>query len=117
MTAILIKIDTNGQNAGKFKNSIELFDLIYPIIVFLIDDRNKVYEASMIDWAATRPYFQPDNNGHCIYLKGGGYVPAYCFESMAVYPYLIGVDGDGVCTLSELCEEVAKKNNIDWIVG
>lgn len=114
----LIEIDTNNQNAGKFRNNIELFDLIAPNIVFLVDDSNEVYPSDIVDWNATRPYFEPANNGHCIYFKEGGYIAAYEFKSLAVRLDTLGMEDSMIYTLSDLCDELSEKNNIiSWLTG
>jgi len=108
----LIEIDTNGDNAYKFTQNVELYDLIVPNIVFLVDDSSNVIMADEFDWEATRKSFYSFNNGHCIYNKEGFYTAAYEFTHIGVK-----VDENSyVFTLSELCDELAELNNINsWL--
>ncbi len=110
----LIEIDTNGSEASKFTQNLELFDIITPWIVALINeyDRESTFDYYNIDWEATRPFFEPNNNGHCIKAKGGGYDSAGDFTHILLY-----VEDESTAeTLSELCDELAIKYNINsWI--
>lgn len=108
----LIKIDTNGENASKFRQNLELYDLIIPNIIFLVDFCNDIFMSNEFDWDATRQYFGEDSNGHCIYNKKGSYTAAYDFSFIG-----IKVNEDSCAnTLSELCDELSHINNINsWI--
>lgn len=108
----LIEIDTNGGNSSKFTQNVELYDLITPNIIFLLDNCNNVFMSDEFDWDATRRYFHSDNNGHCILNKEGLYTAAYEFSHIG-----IKVNDDNYAdTLSELCDELAEANNIDsWL--
>ena len=112
MKVKLIEIDTNGENASNFTQNIELYDLITPNIVFLIDDCKNIFMSNEFDWGITRRYFHSDNNGHCIYNKEGLYTAAYEFTHIG-----IKVNKDSYAsTLSELCDELAEANNIEsWL--
>jgi len=106
----LIKVDTNGSNAYKYKQNQELYDVIVPNILFLVDIDDEVYMATEFDWVKTRDYFSEDNNGHCIYFKNGYYISA----AEILY---ICIKTTYVCdTLSELCDCLAKEYNIEsWL--
>jgi len=103
----LLQVDTNGENAGGFFQNLELYDLITPEILFLIKDDRDIIFASEIDWEETRNYFDITNNGHCIYLKDGGYIAAYEFDYIGVNTHQ-----EFQHTLSDLCEDLIEEHNI-----
>jgi len=112
MKYIMIEIDTNGNNAHKFTNNLELYDLIIPNILCLIDNSKEAYTSKEINWLATRDSFFPNNNGHCIWIKNEGYIAAYEFEHMII----LVEDNSNASTFSELCDELAELHNIQsWI--
>jgi len=79
MKARLIEIDTNGDNSHRFTNNLELYDLITPNIMFLIDGAD-IYLGSQIDWEKTR-----NDSLHCIWFKdGSGYISAADFTHIGV---------------------------------
>lgn len=116
MKARLIEIDTNGSNSGRFTNNLELYDLITPKIMFLVDDSKEIHLGIEIDWEQTRSYFEPDNNGHCIYFKDkSGYISAADFTHLGV---VVDNNSEYVDTLSELCDDLAEAHNItSWFEG
>ena len=113
MKARLIEIDTNGSNSGRFTNNLELYDLITPKIIFLVDNSKEIHLGEEIDWEQTRHYFEPDNNGHCVFFKGNlGYQSAAEFTHLGVAMACYDT------TLSGLCDELAKEHNItSWFEG
>jgi hypothetical protein len=112
MESKILKIDTNDVNARLFEQNQELFDLIVPNILFLVEEDGKLLFSEDIDWVKTRPYFEATNNGHCIILKSGGYIAAYEFVAMGVKLEKT----DFIDTLSELCDYLAEKHDIkSWV--
>ncbi len=112
MKARLIEIDTNGSNSGRFTNNLELYDLITPKIMFLVDGSD-IYIGNQIDWEQTRKGF---DGLHCIWLKdGSGYISAADFTQMGV---VVDDESEYVTTLSELCDDLAETHNItSWFEG
>jgi hypothetical protein len=103
-----IHIDTNGENAGKFHQNEELYDIIMPNLLCLIINNGDVVASGDIDFEKTRPFFKSGNNGHCVYLKDGLYIAAYEFTSMIVS----ASESSEAHTLSDLCNELAKEHSI-----
>lgn len=111
MKAKLIKIDTNGENFNKFVNNTELYDIITPNILFLVDDCGVIFMANEIDWNKTRLWFVPECNGHCVWTNDG-YIASHSLE----YIGLNIIDESYADTLSELCDDIANERNIlSWI--
>lgn len=111
----LIEIDTNGNNANKFQQNVELYDIITPNILFLVEhDDNKITMSEEIDWVETRQYFHKGRNGHCICFKTGGYIAAQDFSHIG-----LKVPSDFLGkTLSELCDELAIHHKIEsWLIN
>jgi hypothetical protein len=118
MKPILIEIDTNGDNFDNYTNNLELYDLITPQILFLLEDGRIITKWDEIDWERTRKSFTPPDDGHCIWtiddgsLASGGYISARGFSHIGIL-----VDDDcNVATLSQLCDMLAEKHGItSWL--
>lgn len=110
----LIEIDTNGDNHYKYRDNLELFDIIAPIIVAAIDDNGEVYTREYFNFPEIREGLVNSGSLHCIYChvgSGGGYTSAADFK----YLIIQGEDKDirYIETLSELCDELAVKYSIN----
>jgi len=111
MKTRIIEVDTTGDNADKFTNNLELYDLMVPDILMLVDDCRDIVFTDEVDWVQTRKFFEPNNNGHYIWTNAG------CISSCDIKKIIIKVSEDFYGeTLSELCDELAKANQIEnWI--
>lgn len=110
----LIKFDTSNENSHKYKNNLELFNLIIPNIVSIIDDEDTVYSREEIDIERITKGMVESNDLHCVWLNSGYYI------SIGEIEYLIieinekdERDLYWANTLSEFCEELADKYKID----
>lgn len=109
----VIVIDTNREDHNRFKSNLELYNLIEPMVVAIIDDNDEVFTRDDINFTVMRENFERDGSIHCVLCHGKSSLE---YTSIADLRYMI-VEGDDdeigyVETLSELCDELAEKYDI-----
>lgn len=105
----LIEIDTNGDNHYRYRDNLELFDIIAPMVYGFITDGREVLE---LDVLTTRKGLANSGSLHCVYdLGGDGYTSAAEITHLII-DYTSQPDCQYIYKLSELCDELAEKYNI-----